>query len=301
MKDISARVELDRLEQDSVEWLDRLLRKAVIENVRAENREKREGTLSELANALVRQQSTADLLGRRRLYLETNDQDKKRTYAQYEIPEEETADEFLKKLEALLEDPAAKEIVEEHKKSRAGFIAGAVVLASSVIKKATKAVFRLIRRVVKGGKSRDDAEAMVVKALEGRDPTVTVTKSYAETVFKTNLNTAYTKARTQQAATAAFRNKVLAWRYATMEDDRVRDNHAAAHGFIAHVTDPIWKKLSPPMGFNCRCVLEPVSGDVARRARAVSDSGLALYKLAPLGAHPDIGFQARGSGIGSNS
>ena len=300
MKDTSARSELDKLEMDSVDWLDRLLRKAVIENVQAENREDREKTLAELANALVRQQSTADLLGRRRLYLETHGQEKKRSFAQYEIPEEKTADEFLKEMEALT-DPEAVQIVEEHKKSMAGYIAGAVALAALVIRKATKSVFKLIRRVVKRGKSRDEAVSMVVKSIKDRDPTVTVTKSYAETVFRTNLNTAYTSARTQQASTSAFRNKVLAWRYVTMEDDRVRHNHAAAHGFIAHVADPIWKELSPPMGFNCRCVLEPAGESAAKKARAVSDSGLAIYKLAPLGAHPDVGFKARGSGINTNT
>lgn len=301
MKDISARRELDRLELDSVDWLDRLLRKAVIENIQAENREEREKTLAELSGALVRQQSTADLLGRRRLYLETHGQEKKRSFAQYEIPEERTADEFLKEMEALVEDPEAVQIVEEHKRSVAGYIAGAVALAAVVIRKATRSVFRLIRRVVKRGKSRDEAVSQVVKSLKDRDPTVTVTRSYAETVFRTNLNTAYTNARTQQATTSAFRNKVLAWRYVTMEDERVRDNHAAAHGFIAHVTDPIWNELSPPMGFNCRCVLEPVGGSAARNAMAVSDSGLAIYKLAPLGAHPDVGFKARGSGVHSYS
>ena len=291
MSGINARTELDMLEKDSVAWLDRILREAVVENIKASSRSERDAIQKRLAQALVRQQATADLLGRRRLYIDTQGENKKRSYARYEIPEEETADEFLKKMEALT-TPEAQEIVEEHRKSLASFKLGATVLAAWVIGKATKAVYKLIRREVKGGLSRDNAESKVIKALENRDPGVTVTKSYAETVFKTNLNTAYTSARTQEATTPAFRGKVVAWKYVTMEDDRVRHNHAAAHDFVAHVTDPVWKKLSPPMGFNCRCVLEEVGLSAAQRAGAAGDGGVAVYKSAPIGAHPDTGFKA---------
>jgi SPP1 gp7 family putative phage head morphogenesis protein len=291
MTGINARTELDELEKDSVAWLDRLLREAVVGNIKATSRSERDEIQAKLASALVRQQGTADLLGRRRLYLDTHGEDKKRSFARYEIPEEETAEEFLKKMEALT-TPEAKQIVEEHRKSMAAYMLGASVLAAWVIKKATKAVYKLIRREVKGGLSRDGAEEKVIKALQDRDPSVTITKSYAETVFKTNLNTAYTNARTQQATTPAFSGKVVAWKYVTMEDERVRHNHAAAHDFVAHVTDPIWKKISPPMGFNCRCVLEGLGLQAAQRAGAANDNGIAVYKSAPIGAHPDTGFKA---------
>lgn len=300
MKAINARTELDRLENDSVAWLDRILRKAVIANIQAKSQEDKVRVKEELAEALVRQQSTADLLGRRRLFLDTHGEEKKRSFSLYEIPEEKTADEFIKRLEEE-GTPEAEQIMQEHRKSVTSFALGASLLAAWVIKKATKAVNRLIRREVKSGLSRDDAQAKVIKSLEDHDPEVSVTKSYAETVFRTNLNTAYTSARTQQATTPAFRNKVVAWKYVTMEDDRVRANHAAAHDFIAHVTDPIWKKLSPPMGFNCRCVLEAVGLSAAQRAGAATESGLATYKLAPIGAHPDAGFQARGPRVVSDS
>tara|TARA_R110002110_G_scaffold152407_1_gene345094 strand:- start:2393 stop:3295 length:903 start_codon:yes stop_codon:yes gene_type:complete len=299
VKAINARTELDRLEKDSVAWLDRILRKAVIANIQAKGNEEKAKVKGELAEALVRQQSVADLLGRRRLYLDTHGDEKKRSFAQYEIPEEETADEFLKRLEESA-SPEAQEIVEEHRKSVTSFALGATILAAWVIKKATGAVNRLIRREVKTGLSREAAQSKVIRGLEDKDPDISVTRSYAETVFRTNLNTAYTSARTQQATTPAFRNKVVAWRYVTMEDDRVRPNHAAAHDFIAHVTDPIWRKLSPPMGFNCMCVLEAVGLSAAERAGAATASGLATYKLSPIGAHPDAGFKATGSRVSPN-
>jgi len=36
-------------------------------------------------------------------------------------------------------------------------------------------------------------------------------------------------------------------------DPVTRDSHAALHGKIFHIDDPIWQERYPPNGFNCRC------------------------------------------------
>lgn len=48
-------------------------------------------------------------------------------------------------------------------------------------------------------------------------------------------------------------------RYMTMQDELVRDEHAALDGMIAAVDDPIWDSYMPPNGWNCRCSVESIS------------------------------------------
>jgi SPP1 gp7 family putative phage head morphogenesis protein len=52
-------------------------------------------------------------------------------------------------------------------------------------------------------------------------------------------------------------------RYVTMQDDLVRDEHAALEGYIAAVDDPFWASNYPPNGWNCRCDVEQLMQDEA--------------------------------------
>ena len=47
------------------------------------------------------------------------------------------------------------------------------------------------------------------------------------------------------------------WEYKTVEDSKVRVEHQLLHGLILPVNDPIWKKIYPPNGWNCRCFIIP--------------------------------------------
>lgn len=47
------------------------------------------------------------------------------------------------------------------------------------------------------------------------------------------------------------------WCYKTVGDDHVRMEHRALHDLILPANDPIWKKLFPPNGWNCRCYIVP--------------------------------------------
>jgi hypothetical protein len=51
--------------------------------------------------------------------------------------------------------------------------------------------------------------------------------------------------------------------YSTVGDDRVRPEHAALDGFVAHISDERWATIAPPNGFNCRCTLIPASANAA--------------------------------------
>lgn len=43
------------------------------------------------------------------------------------------------------------------------------------------------------------------------------------------------------------------WKYLTVGDDKVREEHAALHGVILAANDPRWKNIFPPNGWKCRC------------------------------------------------
>lgn len=43
--------------------------------------------------------------------------------------------------------------------------------------------------------------------------------------------------------------------FQTVSDARVRPEHAALDGVIKPVNDPFWNTYSPPLGWNCRCIL----------------------------------------------
>lgn len=62
--------------------------------------------------------------------------------------------------------------------------------------------------------------------------------------------------------------------YRTMEDDRVRDEHAALNGITLPADDPFWEENYPPNGWNCRCTVV----QVRKGKYPVSDSGEAVKK-----------------------
>lgn len=47
------------------------------------------------------------------------------------------------------------------------------------------------------------------------------------------------------------------WEYKTVGDDKVREEHAALDGLVLLHSDPLWDKIYPPNGWNCRCYVVP--------------------------------------------
>jgi hypothetical protein len=68
-------------------------------------------------------------------------------------------------------------------------------------------------------------------------------------------------------------------------DGDVRPNHKAMHGVIASVDDQIWQKLSPPLGYMCRCSLITVDAIELRR-RGINPERIPKARI-PFGARPD--------------
>lgn len=69
-------------------------------------------------------------------------------------------------------------------------------------------------------------------------------------------------------STSAFKY----WEYLTVLDKDVRHEHALMHGCIFRWDDPIWDKIFPPNGWNCRCYI------VARMEHEVTPEEIQLSK-----------------------
>ena len=84
-----------------------------------------------------------------------------------------------------------------------------------------------------------------------------------ETVFRTNIQGWYAAGRCR--AHQATKDVLPYLMYSAVNDSRTRPSHAAMHGFIAKVDDPIWKTWMPPAGFNCRCTTIQLTEEEAKK------------------------------------
>jgi SPP1 gp7 family putative phage head morphogenesis protein len=142
---------------------------------------------------------------------------------------------------------------------------------------------------------------LLADSLEVGTPTPAVVKrlvrdwdwprAYSENVARTNFATATTAGRQQEARrveeTTGLR---VGFRFETAGDRNVRPTHKLMDGFTARQDDPVWRHLSPPLSYQCRCVLVPVFGDevpkgpVQPPAGATADPGFGGGKLTRYGA-----------------
>lgn len=112
---------------------------------------------------------------------------------------------------------------------------------------------------------------------------------HLETVFQTNMQTAYQNGRLRQMSDPAVRMGLPFWQYRTQEDERVRPNHAALDLFVARADDPVWGSIYPPNGFNCRCTVEPLLSSEGQKILGSDVNVPGSDRLPPEG-RPDDGF-----------
>ena len=95
-------------------------------------------------------------------------------------------------------------------------------------------------------------------------------RRYLENVYRTTTATSYNAGRLRQLTDPDVVAGIGAYVYSTALDTRVRSSHAAAHGKQWRPDDPDLRRVWPPNGFQCRCVVravapEDVDPDALRR------------------------------------
>jgi len=99
----------------------------------------------------------------------------------------------------------------------------------------------------KNGQSFDEWSA----ALQDTD-FQSLAMAQKETVFRTNMTTQYNNGRLQVGINSETLEYLM---YQATLDDATRPNHAANDGITLPINDPFWKTNTPPLGFNCRCIV----------------------------------------------
>lgn len=95
-----------------------------------------------------------------------------------------------------------------------------------------------------------------------------------ETIFRTNTQTAYQVGRWRAFEAASTTHPFL--QYIAVMDSRTRPTHGALNKRVFAFSDPIWKYMYPPNGFNCRCRVRALTAEEVR-SKGLAVSGSAGY------------------------
>lgn len=134
--------------------------------------------------------------------------------------------------------------------------------------------------------------AMTVEKI--REKSAAWSESYARMVFRTNVNTAVTAGRFRQSQDPDIKRVLPAFRLDTVGDVDTRPNHQAADGIIMSVDNPEWRRIAPPLGYNCRCDIVAVNIMELEALGRIDAGGNVIDDRVPAGAHPDEGFRHGG-------
>lgn len=138
--------------------------------------------------------------------------------------------------------------------------------------------------------------------LETRLKTSKIGNAHLETIYRTNVQTAYNDGYASLANNPVVAAVFPFQEYLAIEDDRTRETHEAMTRLGIEGTniywrdDPVWEIWSPPNGFNCRCGVNLLTlRQAARRglrvAREWQQSGVEpIHRFSNVRISPDEGF-----------
>ena len=127
-----------------------------------------------------------------------------------------------------------------------------------------------------------------------------LTPRHLETVFRTNLQSAYMAGRLKGMVEASDSHPY--WQYIAILDSRTRPAHRALNGRVFRWDDPIWSVIYPPNGYRCRCRVRPLSqADMEREGLALSKGegmlDTVVVDLGPRGGKVSVtGYRDPGTG-----
>lgn len=106
-----------------------------------------------------------------------------------------------------------------------------------------------------------------------------------KTIYRTNMQSAMQAGRYEQQISSAPADGWL--RYVAISDQSTRTSHREMDNFQRPASDPIWSKIYPPNGFNCRCRVMELDED-----EALASGGASPDSQIPPG-FPDPGFETK--------
>lgn len=159
----------------------------------------------------------------------------------------------------------------------------------------TEEAQQFIRRALREGIPEGEAGRKLAMSVDQvRVRSAAWSEAYARMAFRTNINTAVTAGRFRQARDPDVRAVVPALRFDAVGDDDTRDNHDAADGWIFKVDNPVWNKIAPPLGYNCRCRVSLISLPMLERMGRIDKNGDVIESRPTSRAFPDPGFRHGG-------
>jgi hypothetical protein len=262
---------------------------AMMRAVAQQDTEARERARRRLATVIGDTMAMADLLGRRRAILEF----KAVVGASFDlgnpiipkVPFAEAIEDIVRR-EPMLAG-TAEEVAALYRQKHA------FALARSAEQQLTSAVQRVLTSAFKEGRTSIPTARIIAEMGDW-------TRSYGAVVYRTNLNTAYTAGRMQQAREPVVRKALPAFERFSVRDSAVRqgrkrdggENHLAAHGLLADTQDPVWAHAAPPSGYACRCSLRLVSAGELQRRGLLDGTTVLRYEppsFAQFAPHPNFG------------
>ncbi len=158
----------------------------------------------------------------------------------------------------------------------------------------TRQAQEVLARVFREGLTEEESIRELRTAVDRvRTETEPWTSAYARVAIRTNITSAVTAGRFRQARDPDIAAVMPAFRFDSIGDADTRSNHGAADGLVFSVANPVWNRIAPPLGYNCRCQVVAVSVPELRRMGRLRDGTLVEDQL-PAGAFPDPGFRHGG-------
>jgi SPP1 gp7 family putative phage head morphogenesis protein len=220
---------------------------------------------AKLADLIGQTMQLADALGRKRLLMEADAKAKRRQPPMFRclaehnfmttpvvphVPFKEAYEDILAR------EPRIAKSRDEIARAYSGDNGFAILkLPMRLAENARMKLLQRVQKALADFAARGESTASVSLKLASM---ADFTRSYAETVYRTNLATAFTAGRMKQMQDPDVREVAPAFEFVTAGDVDVRKNHRNTKGLIAAVNDAAWDQYAPPLGYNCRCDLRLV-------------------------------------------
>lgn len=196
---------------------------------------------------------------------------------------EEAVDAFRRRVP--LPEPLWRKLQAEERR-RAFWVAW--VTQARAVQELKDAVERAIRDGTTLEDFRQDARALVEEAWGAED------SPRLETVFRTNVMGAYNAGRQEVFTDPEVMESRPYLRFDAAGDSRMTDICEELDGTVLPADDPFWRTHTPPLHFNCRSMLTPLTAEEAEeegvapeKPETRADSGFG-HGPEPEDAEPDL-------------